>query len=78
MPVIIYSVYVGKYDKPSAVKNDLKKINSLGLQGFTFSRNSHYALKVFTSPNKEKALYVKRFLEGNGFETEFEERVVKN
>lgn len=75
--IVIYSVYVGNYDKPSATKNDVKKLNSLGLQGFVFSRNSHYTLKAFASPNKEKALYVKQMLEKHGFETEFEERVIK-
>ena len=73
MPVIMYSVYVGNYESPSKAKNDIAKLNSLGLRAFTFSRGDHYALKVFSSTNMERALMTKASLERKGFVTEFEQ-----
>ena len=73
MPVIMYSVYVGNYESPSKAKNDVAKINALGLKAYVFSRGDHYALKVFASTNKEKALMTKSALERKGFIIEFEE-----
>ena len=73
MPIIMYSVYVGNYENPSKAKNDIAKLNEFGLKAYTFSRGDHYALKVFASTNKEKALMTKTALERKGFVTEFEE-----
>ena len=73
MPTIMYSVYVGNYESPSKAKNDITRINAFGLKAYTFSRGDHYALKVFASTNKEKALMTRNALERKGFETEFEE-----
>lgn len=73
MPTIMYSVYVGNYENPSKAKNDIARINAFGLKAYTFSRGDHYALKVFASTNKEKALMTRNALERKGFETEFEE-----
>jgi hypothetical protein len=73
MPVFMYSVYVGNYESPSKAKNDIAKLNALGLKAFTFSRGDHYALKVFASTNKEKVLMTQKALENKGFITEFEE-----
>ena len=73
MPIIMYSVYVGNYETPAKTKNDVVKMNELGLKAFTFSRGDHYALKVFASTNKEKALMTRNALERKGFVTEFEE-----
>lgn len=73
MPTIMYSVYVGNYESPSKAKNDIARINAFGLKAYTFSRGDHYALKVFASTNKEKALMTRNALERKGFETEFEE-----
>lgn len=73
MPIIMYSVYVGNYDSPSKAKSDIAKMNAIGLKAYTFSRGDHFALKVFASTNKEKALMTRAALERKGFPTEFEE-----
>lgn len=73
MPTIMYSIYVGNYLSPSKAKNDIAKLNDLGLKAFVFSRGDHYALKVFASTNKEKVLLTQRALENKGFTTELEE-----
>ena len=73
MPTIMYSVYVGNYESPSKSKSDVAKLNALGLKAFVFSRGEHYALKVFASVDKEKALMTKKALDNKGFITEFEE-----
>lgn len=73
MPTIMYSVYVGNYESPSKAKNDIAKMNALGLKAYTFSRGDHFALKVFASTNMEKAIMTKTALERKGFVTELEE-----
>lgn len=73
MPIIMYSLYVGNYDSPSKAKDDVSKMNGLGLKAYTFSRGDHYALKVFASTNQEKALMTKAALERKGFVVEFEQ-----
>jgi hypothetical protein len=69
----MYSIYVGNYESPSKAKNDIAKLNALGLKAFTFSRGDHYALKVFSSANQEQAFNTKAALERKGFITELEQ-----
>ena len=73
MPIIMYSIYVGNYESPSKAKNDIAKLNNLGLKAFVFSRKDHYALKVYASTNQEKVLMTQKALENKGFVTELEE-----
>ena len=73
MPTIMYSVYVGNYESPSKSKSDVAKLNALGLKAFVFSRGDHYALKVFASVDKEKALLTQQALVKKGYTTELEE-----
>lgn len=73
MPTIMYSVYVGNYESPSKAKNDIARINAFGLKAYTFSRGDHYALKVFSSTNKERAEMTRAALERKGFVAELEE-----
>lgn len=77
MQVIMYSIYVGHYSSPAITKNDIAKLNKLGLKGFVFSRGDYYALKVFTSPVPEKIYKIKTLLETNGFITELEPVTLK-
>jgi len=72
MPTTMYSIFAGKYPSPAIAKSDVIKINKLGLQGFVFSRNDHYSLKVFSSPDPERINTVKKALEANGFIIEVE------
>lgn len=74
----MYSVYVGKYDSPSATKNDLTKLNKLGFRGFVFSRNNHYSLKVYTSPDKDNINLVSEKLRKLGYYVEIEELTFNN
>lgn len=74
----VFSIYVGRYDSPSATKNDLAKLNKLGLKGFVFSRNDHYALKVFASPNKASVDIISNKLKKLGYEVEVEENKINN
>lgn len=66
----MYSLYVGQFKSPSASKDCLKKLNNLGYKGFLFSRGTHYALKVYSSPNLENVASVRYRLESKGFQTE--------
>ena len=70
---MFFSVYVGHFETPSASKDCLKKLNNLGLKGFLFSRGTHYALKVYSSPNFENANILKHNLEKKGFDASVEE-----
>ena len=72
MTTTMYSVYAGHYSSPAIAKGDVLKINKLGLQGFVFSRDDHYALKVYTSPDASKIDIVRKALEANGFVVELE------
>ena len=69
---MMYSIYVGHYSSPAITKEDVIKLNKLGLKGFVFSRGDYYALKVFSSPNATKVAEVKSFLEQHGFSTDIE------
>ena len=69
----IYSVFVGNYETTSATKSDIAKLNKLGLKAFVFSRNDHYALKVFASPNKQAVDLLSSKLKGLGYTIEVEE-----
>ncbi len=69
----MYSVFVGNYESPSATKSDAIKLNKLGLKAFVFSRNDHYALKVFSSPHKEDVMTLGGKLEKLGFVIEYDE-----
>ena len=72
MQAIMYSLYVGNYANPAATKEDIIKLNKLGLKGFVFSRGNHYAIKAFSSPDAAKTNYVKECLEKNHFIVELE------
>lgn len=72
MQVIMYSIYVGHYSSPAITKNDVAKLNKLGLKGFVFSRGDYYALKVYASHIPEKVYKIKTLLESHGFITELE------
>lgn len=74
----VYSVYAGRYNSPSETKNDIAKFNKLGLKGYVFSRNDHYALKVFTSPNKASIDIISDKLRRLGYEVEIEENKINN
>ena len=78
MPVTMYSIYIGNYESPSKAKNDIVKINALGLKAYTFSRGNHYALKVFASPNKEAAEIIYNKFKKLGYVAEFEELALNN
>lgn len=74
---MIYSVYVGHYDNANVSKSDLKKLNDLGLKGYIFSRGDHYALKVFSSLDRQKAIEFQKLMIMHKFITEFEETPIK-
>lgn len=74
----LYFVYVGHYDSPKIPKADVEKIKKLGLNGYVFSRGTHYALKVFSTPDVSQANIVKLKLESLGFVTELETFNIKN
>ena len=69
---MMYCVYVGHYSSPAISKEDVVKLNRFGLTGYVFSRGDYYALKVFSSPNAERANGVKMLLEQKGFVVELE------
>ena len=74
----MYSIYVGNYDSPSATKNDLAKLNKLGFRGFVFSRNGHYSLKVYASPDFDNINLVADKLRKLGYYVEIEELKFNN
>ena len=53
---MIYSVFVGKYSSSSESKNDLKKLNAIGMKGYLFIKGDFYSLKVYSTLNSDEAL----------------------
>lgn len=74
---MIYSIFVGHYDSPKVSKTDLKKLNSLGLVGYLFSKGDFFSLKIASTLNKEQALTLRKNLELKGFESYIEESPIK-
>lgn len=74
---MIYSVYIGYYANANVGKSDLKKLNELGLKGYMFSRGDHYALKVYSSLDKQKAIEFQKLMIMKNFVTELEETSIK-
>ena len=74
---IMHSLYVGHYSSPAISKNDVTKLNKMGLRGFVFSRGDYYSLKVFSSPVPELVYQLKNKLESVGFITEVEQINIK-
>ncbi len=70
---VMYSVYVGRYETPGVSKHELQKLNKMGLKGYLFSRGDHYALKVFSTIEKQSAEGFARKLGQAGLVTEIEE-----
>lgn len=62
------SVYVGKFDTPSASRKDVKKLNDLGLRGYIFSLGDYYSVKVASYPNLDQALKLEEQLKLRGFQ----------
>ncbi len=73
---MIYSVFVGKYSSPKISKNDLKKLNDLGLVGYLFQKDGFYSLKIYSTLNVVQANNVKSNLEKRGFFAFIEEKDV--
>lgn len=63
-----YSIYVGIYDTPKIPKEDVKKLNNLGLKAYIFSTSKGYSLKVYTSPDLNMANMMIANLKNYGFD----------
>lgn len=64
---MIYSVFVGKYSSSSESKNDLKKLNAIGMKGYLFIKGDFYSLKVYSTLNADEAKSVEDALSKKGF-----------
>ena len=68
----IYSVCVGNYERISDSKKAEKQLLDMGYKSYPFNKKGYYTLKVLTTPNRDKAFFLKQYLENKGFEVTVE------